>query len=87
MADSEIGDSDHGFVEKAGVEALPGTCVEALATWFTPQIRNARALGFDNGGRTSAVKANATNAISATKPHRILLFFIFGVTNVIPKAF
>jgi hypothetical protein len=53
--------------------------IETLATWFTADMCGARALNLGMGGRTTADKSNAIDAISTSVPHCSFLFFILGL--------
>src|ERR1051326_9504859 len=60
----------------AGSVMVLGNVIETLATWFTADMRDARALGLASGGRTTAAKSSAMTTSSAGITHRGFLFFI-----------
>jgi len=74
----------HFFVVAVGSAFVLGMVIETLAMWFTAWMCDARALALGRGGRRSAVKRRATNAISARTPQCVLLFSIFGISGVLP---
>jgi hypothetical protein len=56
-----------------------GIVAEKFAMRFSGWMRDARALGFDRGGRRHVAKSNAMNATRT--PQSLLLFFMFGISD------
>ena len=71
---------DHFLVVPAGSVFVLGIGIETLATWFTADMRDARALGLARGGRTTAAKSSAMHA--SRTPQRVFLFIMFGIWDL-----
>ncbi len=70
---------------------LPGAAVasafvlviEKLEMLLTPEMRDARALGLERGGRTDAAKSSPMNATSTRSAQLVFFCFICGIFDIV----
>jgi hypothetical protein len=66
------------LVAAEGSAFVLGIVIETLATLFTAEMRDARALGLGRGERTNAPERRETNATSASTPQCVSSSFIYA---------